>query len=288
MVEDTKKRALRVLLFMVIMFLIVSLSPFVVRPLQGTDLYPLVGSVVFFLTFFLLYITPLFFVNWEGEDSLGPLGLNIDDEKMTVDLSIGLVSGAIASFFVVLMAIVFGGTLRPLSEIGSDLIMGQIIITVPTALLEELCYRGYLLSRMAQLVGRRIAIIGSSIVFSLLHFTWWIPLGSVSLLLIFLFTLNIALGGVVLSVGYFRTGSRLWLPIGFHFSWNMVGYIMFPQFPLVPVDMPYLYQIEWGLTTIPGFLIGLAIVLLLTRKNWERAGGVPPTTDSGLEHSRLP
>ncbi len=269
MVEDTIRRSLRVLLFIAIMFLIVSLSPFVVRPLQGTDLYPIVGSVVFFLTFFLLYIIPLSFVKWEGEDSPGSLGLNIDDEKMPLHLSVGLVSGAIAAFFVVFQAIAFGGTLRPLSEIGSDLIMQQIIITVPTALLEELCYRGYLLSRMAQLVGRGIAIIGSSIVFSLLHFSWWIPLGSVSLLLVFLFTLNIALGGVVLSVGYFRTGNKLWLPIGFHFSWNMVGYIMFPQFPLVPVDMPYLYQIEWGLTTIPGFLIGLVMVLLLTRSSVE-------------------
>ncbi|TFG14771.1 CPBP family intramembrane metalloprotease [Candidatus Thorarchaeota archaeon] len=266
MVGAITKRALRILLFIGIMFLIVSLSPFVVRPLQGTNLYPLVGSVVFFLTFFLLYITPLSFVNWEGEDSLGPLGLNIDDEKMNIDLSIGLVSGAISAFFVVLMAIVFGGTLRPLSEIGSNLIMGQIIITIPTALLEELCYRGYLLSRMTQLIGRRMAIIGSSAVFSLLHFSWWIPLGSVSMLLVILFTLNIAMGGIVLGVGYFRTGNKLWLPIGFHFSWNMVGYIMFPQFPLVPVEMPYLYQIEWGLTTIPGFLIGLVMVLVLTRK----------------------
>ncbi|MHA2084668.1 MAG: CPBP family glutamic-type intramembrane protease, partial [Candidatus Thorarchaeota archaeon] len=95
------------------------------------------------------------------------------------------------------------------------------------------------------------------------HFGWWIPLGSIPYHLILLFSFNMFLGGIVLSFSYFWSGRKLWVPIGFHFAWNMVAYIAFPSFPTAIVTSPELYQIEWGLTTIPGFLFGLSLIWML-------------------------
>jgi hypothetical protein len=42
--------------------------------------------------------------------------------------------------------------------------------------------------------------------------------------------------------------------------WNMIAYLMFPNFPNETVTNPGLFQIEWGLTTILGFLFGLSLI----------------------------
>jgi membrane protease YdiL (CAAX protease family) len=105
-----------------------------------------------------------------------------------------------------------------------------------------------------------------------MHFTWWtypgIPL---DVLIIFIF--NIFLGGVVLSLSYYWSNRNLWVPIAFHFAWNMVGYIMFPMYPRESVISPGIFQFEWGFTTIVGFLFGLSLIygFLLNKKN-NRAG----------------
>ena len=123
---------------------------------------------------------------------------------------------------------------------------------------------------MDELWGKWKAIILSSLVFSLMHFSWWTPLGVISPDLILLFTFNIMLGGVVLSLGYYLSGRRLWVPIAFHFAWNMVAYVLFPYFPVDYVWMPQVFQIEWGITTIAGFLFGLSILFLALKKNIEK------------------
>ncbi|MHA1908495.1 MAG: CPBP family intramembrane glutamic endopeptidase, partial [Candidatus Thorarchaeota archaeon] len=181
-------------------------------------------------------------------------------------ISVGLLAGALASALVVIIAWAFGGDLRPSLEITGDLIASEIIITVPTAFFEELAYRGYLMPRMAKLWGRGKGIIISSLFFSLLHFAWWAPLGSVPIHLVILFTFNIMLGGIVLSLSYFMSGEKLWVPIGFHFSWNMIAYILFPTYPRVSVNLPEIFQIEWGITTILGFLFGLSVLWIFLQQ----------------------
>ncbi len=257
---------LRVLLFAGIMFLIVLMSPVLAGLFAGTEMYALVGTGLFFLTFGLFYFVVYTFVKLEGGSSIGELGVEIEDRDLVPHLAIGALAGAIGVALIVLIALIFGGELRPLSEITGDLIASQIIITVPTAFFEELAYRGYLMPRMSQVWGRGKGIIVSSVMFGLFHFSWWSPIGSMPLHLILLFTLNMTLGGIVLSLSYFMSGKKLWVPIGFHFSWNMIAYLMFPSYPRVSVNLPEIFQIEWGLTTILGFLFGLSLLWLLLQK----------------------
>jgi membrane protease YdiL (CAAX protease family) len=126
------------------------------------------------------------------------------------------------------------------------------------------------MTRMAEAWGRRTGILASSAFFSILHYSWWLPLGSVSVELIAMFTFNLFLGGIVLGVSYYLSGEKLWVPIAFHFTWNVLAYVLFPVFPAQPVSSPILWQIEWGLTTVLGFLFGLCLIWSLIAKHSSR------------------
>jgi membrane protease YdiL (CAAX protease family) len=85
---------------------------------------------------------------------------------------------------------------------------------------EELVFRGYLLQRLMESIGRPAAILVLSSLFGLAHF------GNPSATA--LSTLNTILAGVLLSLVYLRARA-LWMPIGFHFAWN---YFLGPVFSL--------------------------------------------------------
>lgn len=266
MTNSSHDQWLRLLLYMLAVFFIVLMSPLVGILFTG-ELFELVATLVFFLTFILMYAVTLIFVRKDGGESISELGVEIDN-RFVPQFSIGAIAGSIGAILVVAIAYFFGGQLRPFNEITADLIVNEIIITAPIAFFEELVYRGYILTRLEGLTGRGSAIILSSLFFSLLHFSWW-PIAGFNVLLISLFTFNIFLGGVVLSLSYYWSGRRLWVPIGFHFMWNFIAYIIFPSFPREAVLQPEIFQIEWGLTTIIGFLLALSILwgLLASEKN---------------------
>lgn len=252
MSEDRRTPWLRLILFMVAMFLITLSAPF-----------------VNFLYFFLMFGITWAFLRWEGDESIVELGLDFD-KRFVPHISIGAIAAALATALVAAIAFFFGGQLRPANEITTDLIITVILNAALFSFFEELTHRGYILTRMENLGGRGAAIIFSSLFFSLGHFSWW-ELAGFDILLIVLFTFNMFLGGVVLSLSYYWSGRRLWVPIAFHFIWNVIAYIMFPSFPGVVVTQPEIFQIEWGLTTIIGFLFGLTILwsLLASEKNKE-------------------
>lgn len=257
MSEERDFKILRLILFMCLMLLIVELSPISAALFSGS-MFELVATAVFFLTFILMYAVTAGFVSWEGGSGIGELGVDIDDSTIN-HIIIGAIAGSAASFLVVVIASVFGGDLRPLDQITGDLIAAEIMITAPTAFFEELAHRGYILPRMESLVGKGGAIILSSIFFSFMHFSWWTkPAVTPALVAIFFF--NIFLGGVVLSYSYYLSGRKLWIPIAFHFMWNMIAYLLFPHFPNELVNNPMLYQIEWGVTTVFGFMFGIFVI----------------------------
>ena len=250
--DDKLAPWLRLILFMCAMVLI-SLS----------------AAYVDILIFLFMYIITWVFVRWEGGNSIVDLGLDID-HRFGTHISIGAIAAALSTILVAAIAFFFGGQLRPLNDITADLIFTVILNTVLFSFFEELTNRGYILTRMENLVGRGPAIIFSSLFFSLNHFSWWEPAGF-NLLLIFLFTFNLFLGGVVLALSYYWSHQKLWVPISFHFVWNVFAYIMFPSFPRETVIHPEIFQIEWGVTTIIGFLFGLSILwrLLASSENKE-------------------
>ena len=262
--EDKEMSILKIILFMALMLILVELLP-ILELLVSSELYAEIGIIVFFSTFILMYFIVDRFATWDGT-TVEKLGFTIGADTVR-HLVIGAFAGIAATTLIVGSAFLFGGQLRPFEQITGELLLSEIIITVPTALFEELAYRGYLLPRLEGVAGKNRAILISSVFFSFIHFSWWATPG-VPLHLILIFMFNMFLGGVILSLSYYWSNRKLWVPIGFHFAWNMVGYIMFPTYPRDPVILPELYQFEWGITTIVGFLFGLSIIysLLLDKK----------------------
>jgi len=262
--KEREFNILKIILFMALMLLIVEMSPLLTRLFTG-DMYYLVGTLTFFATFIFMYVIIDVFARWDGT-TLGKLGIDFDDDSVP-HIVIGAIAGIAAVVVVIAAAFLFGGQLRPFEQITSDLIMSEIIITVPTALFEELAHRGYILPRLEGLAGKTRAILISSVFFSFLHFSWWATPG-IPLHVLMIFIFNMFLGGVVLSLSYYWSGRKLWVPIAFHFAWNMIAYLLFPMYPRESVILPEIFQIEWGITTIIGFLFGLSLLygLLSTKK----------------------
>ena len=266
MTDDQRTPWLKLILFRLMMFLI-ALMYVVVRTLFIGEQLASASTLVVFGGFALMYIGSWAFVRWEGGESVSELGLDID-KRFGPHIIIGAIGATLAVAVVVVIAFFYGGQLRPFNEINGDLIINVIFNAALFSFFEELTHRGYILTRMENLVGRGAAIVFSSLFFSLLHFSWWAPAGF-DIPLIVLFTFNMFLGGVVLSLSYYWSGRRLWVPIAFHFMWNIIAYIMFPSFPTEAVVQPEIFQIEWGVTTIVGFLFGLSILwsFLASEKN---------------------
>ena len=256
MSEEREFDLLKVILFMALMLLIVEFS-YIVPNLYTGEMRGLIGTLAFFATFVLMFFVIDRFAAWDGT-TLEKLGVEYDNNTIRL-IIIGGIAGVAATALITAFAFFFGGQLRPIEEMTADLLLSEIIITTPTALFEELAHRGYILPKLEKLSSKVPAILISSLFFSCMHFSWWtypgIPL---HVLLIFIF--NIFLGGVILSLSYYWSNRNLWVPIAFHFAWNMVGYIMFPTYPREAVISPEIFQFEWGLTTVVGFLFGLSLI----------------------------
>lgn len=78
---------------------------------------------------------------------------------------------------------------------------------------EELAFRGYIMQRLGRAWGVPLAVVGSSILFGLVHM--FNPNASV------LGIVSVTLAGLFYALAYLATGS-LWLPMGLHMSWNLV------------------------------------------------------------------
>jgi len=77
---------------------------------------------------------------------------------------------------------------------------------------EELIFRGILFQSLRDRFGDVVSIVLMSVIFSFAHF------GNPDISMVA--AINIVLAGVVLSIMYITTES-LWLPISFHFFWNL-------------------------------------------------------------------
>jgi membrane protease YdiL (CAAX protease family) len=87
----------------------------------------------------------------------------------------------------------------------------SIVIFVFVAINEEVFIRGYLLNNFLQSMNKYLALILSSLIFSLLHiFNPNFDLMSFA---------GIFLAGILLGIAYIFT-KNLWFPIALHFSWN--------------------------------------------------------------------
>jgi len=87
----------------------------------------------------------------------------------------------------------------------------SILLFILVALAEEIFFRGYVLRNLMNSYNKYLALVISSVIFSLIH-------GFNPNIDIIGFT-NIFLSGILLGITYIHT-KNLWFPIALHFSWN--------------------------------------------------------------------
>jgi uncharacterized protein len=95
-----------------------------------------------------------------------------------------------------------------------------------SVLTEELLCRGALLYLLIKKIGQTKAVIVSSVIFALLHWTnsgVWGNLTQMIILFIFTFAM-----GLLLAYAYARTFSLL-IPFAIHFGWNLTQNYIFPD-----------------------------------------------------------
>ncbi len=215
-------------------------------------------STYWFMSIFIEFILIMSFQNHFNK-RLEDLGLQ--SHTFILDLILGIVLGSILVIIHYIATALLGGTVNSFMMRG-DLLFSLGFMAFITAFLEELIFRGVIAGYLADLFDVKMGIIISSILFGLIHFSWWLPLGSVPLIPTIIFIVNMFLGGVLLSIMYFKSGRNLFYPIGLHMAWNTLGYALFPHYPRESVISPELFQFEWSILTTVVFIIGIIIIYL--------------------------
>lgn len=126
----------------------------------------------------------------------------------------GLAAGAV-SMSLVFTILLISGNVSLIGSLSSPNIspalLSGLIAFIGVGIAEEAFSRGYCMAVLKQTGSIPVMILVSSAIFSLLH------LGNSNVSLTGL--INIFLVGILLSLMFIRTGS-LWMPIGFHTTWN--------------------------------------------------------------------
>ncbi|MFF2484733.1 CPBP family intramembrane glutamic endopeptidase [Paenibacillus sp. NPDC058071] len=128
----------------------------------------------------------------------------------------GTVAGIVLISLSGLVIWALGGISWSASEWNSELVAGLLkglLLFVGVALSEEIFSRGYVQGLLKFHYGSTVAIVVSSILFTLMH-----SLNSGMFESPFPF-INIVLAGVIMAVAREWTGG-LWWPIGLHLTWN--------------------------------------------------------------------
>ena len=185
------------------------------------------------------------------------------DRNMVKDIFIGFAAVAAAFLSVIILGLIFGASLEFISAENSVYFSIIILLMLFGAAMEELVFRGILFQALLERFGVVVSVTVGSIIFGLIHV--------VNESFTFFALINIILGGVLLSMMYIRTRS-LWLPISFHFFWNLGqatilnNYVSGINFD-IPVSTLNLYHLpEWlfgGYFGIEGGFISIFILFVM-------------------------
>ncbi len=191
-----------------------------------------------------------------------------------VELFVGLLLGIFVPLGAFMLSIYLGHI--SIRVIVWDNLMIALLWGLPVfslgALAEELFYRGYIIGHWR---GRMWwAILFSSVVFAITHFDQISSLFSFAYLL---------LAGIAFALMYIWSGN-LWMPIGFHFAWNvmvlmMTGGPIFAQGIMRLNYYPNAWYAYWWIIDLGLFLLSIVIAwwfLRLRGKGCPLKGELPP------------
>ncbi|SHE43608.1 hypothetical protein SAMN02745195_00358 [Thermoanaerobacter uzonensis DSM 18761] len=171
-------------------------------------------NTISFLATLIMIILMLKFIDKKKFRDIGFISIKYGYKN----LILGFLIGAFSIAIIVLILYVTGSVIiEKNSNISAYYLVGGIYAFILVGLQEELMSRGYFINALNQMGKPWLSVLVSSIIFSLMHI--------LNPNIVFLGLLNIFLIGVLFSYMYLKTGD-LWMPIGYHISWNYFqGYI---------------------------------------------------------------
>lgn len=149
------------------------------------------------------------FRRWIDRESFRSLGFGMKNFRKEAEAGfwLGVLMISVGFLLLLLMREINWDGINP--DVNS--IFLSIILFIAVAFLEELFFRGYILGNLMLSMNRWIALLVSSLVFTVVHMpnAHFTAIGFAA----------IFLAGMLLGTPYIFTRS-LWLPISLHFSWN--------------------------------------------------------------------
>lgn len=128
-------------------------------------------------------------------------------------------------------------------EFIASTFLGWLLLFLLQPFVEELIFRGFLMSLLARYFNIRVALVVSSVAFALVH-AFNDGFSTIGFL-------TILVSGVLLGMLFLRSG-RLWLPTGLHAAWNFVQGVVL-GYPTSGVSTYSLTEMQ---TTDPAWLSG--------------------------------
>jgi uncharacterized protein len=178
---------------------------------------------------------------------LTPADLRWTARPAGLGFGVGVLGGCFVAGVTLLLAVVAGharwvpDTGTPPEYVGSAL--KTVLVLAPSALGEELVFRGVPLVLLAAAVGRGTAVVAVAIAFALAHLinpnVTALGLG------------NIALAGVLLGLAFYAPGG-IWTAIGVHLGWNALLACLDTPVSGVPFRIPLLDYRPGGPTWLTG------------------------------------
>ena len=207
----------RVLLIVLPYILIIGLFQYAGALILGIDIttgeLQLSSDQKMILQFFQLIGTFLvlwFFMKYLDKERFIQLGFETKNKRSEFIIGIGIGAFIMCAGYFILLNL---GEIN-FERINFDAkeITISIILFIIVAVSEEVFLRGYILKNLMVSFNKYIALIVSSILFSLMHgFNPNIDLFSLA---------TIFLAGILLGLSYIHT-KNLWFPIALHLSWNL-------------------------------------------------------------------
>ena len=160
-------------------------------------------------TFFAIIFIVVLFRKYLDRESIKSLGLSLKGRANDIS------SGFFIALFIMgggFLILYFGGYIKILHvQIHLSELLLSLLLLFLVAFEEEILIRGYILNNLLTVTNKYIALIISSVIFSLFHvlnydISWFSMI-------------NLFLAGILLGSSYIFT-KNLWFPISLHLFWN--------------------------------------------------------------------
>ncbi|CDM70087.1 putative membrane protein [Clostridium bornimense] len=172
-----------------------------------------IGFVLFLIQCVSLIFSVVLFWKILDKKPIRDIGLK-NIKKSFKELCLGLLFGALSMSIVFLILILTGSAKVTTSFINPNFSMSlvtSLILFIFVGISEEMFSRGYCIKVLEQTNKKWIPLIVSSAIFSIMH--------GVNPGVTILSIINIFLVGILLGYMFIKT-NNLWLPIGYHITWN--------------------------------------------------------------------